>query len=566
MGSDTLLLMQLYWRLDWRQTSERPGMRVLRVVLLGGLGLLLAGMSALGGFGIGRAVATPQFQLSFSQGLVPGALLTLVLLTVLITGPNQAVRALYLSNDLDQLVAAPIHTRSILMGKLLSRLSWNVFFILLLAGPALVAYGIGIGAGLGYYVAGFLLLLLAPLFGISIGALVAMVLVRWLPAKRLGELLAAAYALIGIVIALLFQLPRFFVDEQGAETILNAVDSVADAPIPTLWAGQGLIDVSQGQVSIGLGRMVAYIILTLGLFVFTVWISDKLYLSGWLRMQGISAKRRGLAEDRGRLSNGSLTNSVAIKDWLMRIRDPRQLVSLIGGGVVAAVVGGLAIFRGSGGNDTGLLQASQSGDLAAAIPFDFVGALFSPGIIMAGAVLFIGYAVFSQLALTSLALEGQSYVVLKSAPVTGRDVWWAKSWGAWLPYALTMTLLLIVAWLVVGFNLAWTVYAWLIMLIIGVGLIAVNTTVGFRYANLEWTDTRRMTTGGGGLYSFLLSTVYSLVIGLTAVVFFVLAAAYPSWAIPAAVVGVVVAAALTALWTWVMGNWADNVWKRIGEQ
>ncbi len=569
MGSDTLLLMRLYWRLDWRQTGERPFMRVIRIGFLFVLGIFVAVLSGLGGFGAGRVITMPEFQTSISRGLVPGTLLTLVLLSVLVTGPNTAVRALYLSNDLDMLVAAPIRTRSILVAKLLSRLSWNVIFVLLLAGPALVAYGVGIGAGPGYYVSGFILLLLAPLFGLSIGALIAMFLVRWLPAKRLGELLAAAYAMVGLVIALLFQLPRFLnfsdsIDAQTAEALIGYADTISRLPIPTLWAGQGIVDVGSGNVGLGLSRMLFYIVLTLGLFAFTVLISDRLYLSGWLRMQGLSAKRRGLSEDGGRLQGGSLNRTLATKDWLLRIRDPRQLVSLIGGAVVAIVVGGLILFRGTG-NESSLLEATQSGDLGLPGRLSFLEAIFSSGVVLAAAVMFIGYSVFSQLALTSLALEAKSYTILKSAPISGRQVWQAKSIGVLVPYAVTVTLLMMVAWLVVRFSAIWGIYGWLCLLMMGVGLIAVSTAIGFRFANLEWTDTRRMTTGGGGLYSFVLGTIYLVGTGLLALIFFALAAAFPAAAILLGLAGLVVVAIGTGVWVWLSGRWAESSWRRLGE-
>jgi ABC-2 type transport system permease protein len=569
MASDTLLLMRLYLTLDWRQTGEQPLMRVLRITFLLFGGLVLAVLSGLAGFGAGRVIAMPEFQTSVSQGLVPGGLLTLVLLSVLITGPNSAVRALYLSDDLDQLVAAPIETRSILIAKLLSRLSWNVIFVLLLAGPALVMYGVGIGAGIGYYVVGFILLLLAPLFGLSIGALIAMFLVRWLPAKRLGELLAAAYALVGLLIALLFQLPRFinFSDSmsvQTTETIIDYADTIAGAPVPTLWAGQGLVDVGSGSVGIGLSRMLVYLVITLGLFVFTVLVSDRLYLSGWLRMQGLSAKRRGISEGGGRLQGGSITSTLGTKDWLLRVRDPRQLVSLVGGAVVAIVVGGLILFRGTG-NDTGILEATQSGEIGLPDQIAFLGAAFSSGVVIAGAVLFIGYSVFSQLAMTSLALEGQSYTILKSAPVTGRHVWQAKAMSVWLPYAVTVTLLMIVAWAVIRFNPLWGIYGVLCLLIMGAGLIALNTALGFRYANLEWTDPRRMNSGGGSFYSFILSVIYLLIAGLTALLFFVLAAAFPGAAFLAALGGLAAVGLITLAVVWLSGRWAESAWRRLGE-
>ncbi|MEZ4518879.1 MAG: ABC transporter permease [Chloroflexota bacterium] len=570
MESDTLLLMRLYWRLDWRQTSERSGMRLFRIGLLALVGIFLAVMSGLGGYGLGQVMQMPDIPLDINPGFIPGAILTVVLLAALLTSPNQAVRALYLSDDLDQLVAAPIKTRSITVSKLLTRLSWTILFVLILAGPALITYGIGIGAGIGYYIAAFILLFLAPLFGLSIGALLAMILVRWLPAKRLGEMLAAAYALIGILIALLFQLPRFIdfsgaADPQTVETLGKISDTVTNAPIPTLLAGQGLIDVGQGQLSLGLSRMVAYILITLGLFIVTILLSDRLYISGWLRMQGNSAKRRGITEDSGRLQGGSLLSTIAVKDWLLRLRDPRQLVSLVGGSLIAIVVGGLAIFRGTGG-EAGLLEASQSGALDLPRQFAFFAAAFSPGVILSSAVLFVGYTVFNQLSTTSLALEGHSFPILKSAPITPRQVWQGKAISAWVPYAVVVTVLIIIAWVVVRFSLPWAFYAWACLLLMGTGMIAMNTSLGFRFANLEWTDTRRMITGAGGFYIFLISAVYLLATGLIALLFFALAAVFPVASIPLAIVGLIVIAAGTAFWIWLAGKWAESAWNRLGEE
>ena len=127
-----------------------------------------------------------------------------------VTGLNQAVRGLFLSGDLERLVVAPVQTRSVMVAKLLSRLPGNVSILLVVAVPAFVAYGIGVGAGVVYYVLGMLLLLLAPLFGLGVGALLAMVLVRIMPANRLNEMLAASYAVFGIMFALIAQLPRIF--------------------------------------------------------------------------------------------------------------------------------------------------------------------------------------------------------------------------------------------------------------------------------------------------------------------------------------------------------------------
>jgi hypothetical protein len=167
--------------------------------------------------------------------------------------------------------------------------------------------------------------------------------------------------------------------------------------------------------------------------------------------------------------------------------------------------------------------------------------------------------------MTSLALEGQSYTILKSAPVTGRHVWQAKAMSVWLPYAVTVTLLMIVAWAVIRFNPLWGIYGVLCLLIMGAGLIALNTALGFRYANLEWTDPRRMNSGGGSFYSFILSVIYLLIAGLTALLFFVLAAAFPGAAFLAALGGLAAVGLITLAVVWLSGRWAESAWRRLGE-
>ena len=81
----------------------------------------------------------PDLPIQLSPGIVPGLLLTLVMIGVLITGLNQAIRALFLSGDLDRLMVAPVHTRSVMVAKLLSRMPTNVLLLLLVAAPAFIA-------------------------------------------------------------------------------------------------------------------------------------------------------------------------------------------------------------------------------------------------------------------------------------------------------------------------------------------------------------------------------------------------------------------------------------------
>ncbi len=143
MVHDAWLLMQLYWKLDRREIGGQSQWRIL-LLLLGGFAVLAIGAaSAFVGFGL-SFLAQPELPVHIPPGLVPGLILTFVLIGVLFTGLNQSVKALFLSGDLDQLMVAPIHARSVMTAKLLSRLPSTLLLLFAVAGPAFAGYGIGI--------------------------------------------------------------------------------------------------------------------------------------------------------------------------------------------------------------------------------------------------------------------------------------------------------------------------------------------------------------------------------------------------------------------------------------
>lgn len=567
MLADTWELMRLYWRMDWREGSGQSKWRILATIIGFGTLILIGAAAAAAGYG---ASFLNQLDPPYrpDPGIFPGLFLTFVMVGVLVTGLNQAVKSLFLSGDLDRLMVAPIHTRSVMIAKLLSRLPTNLILLLLIAAPAFIAYGIGIRAGPVYYLLGGLLLLAAPLFGLSLGAIIAMLLVRLLPINRLNELLAAAYAVLGISIALLFQLPRFFAGNEAFESATvdslgTIVQTMNRAPFPPFWAGRGLVALDQGRIDgTGLAGIGIFLLITVGFFVALIFTADRLYLSGWLKTQSAGTKRRGLEDSGGVLGRGSLAMAIGWKDWLLRLRDPRQLVSVLGSGLIAIVIGGLAIFRGNG-NDESLMALAAQGQLDAPGVFGFFTAGFSQGLIMAGWALFVGFMILSNTASYALALEGGSFPLLKAAPVKPRDVWAAKVWSVLLPYGMIFIVVLLLTRLLVQYDWRWIPYAIGVGLIIGYGLITTNVSVGFRFANLSWTDPRRMMTSSGGFASLLLMIVYGLPACLLAFLPFGLAIVWPALSLPIAAAGLISLAVGTWGWSIPMRQWADNSWHKL---
>lgn len=562
MLTETTLLLRLYWRLDRRDSTRLP--LVARLLSYFGVVVLLW-FSGMVGYGASQVVKDSAFPIRMDIGLVPGLILTVVWFATIFVGLNQALKALYLSGDLDRLLAAPVHSASVMTAKLLSRLPATLQVTLLIGIPALVVYGIGLGLGPAYYLLGVLFVLIAPLFGLALGALLVMILVRFLPAKRLSEYLSAVYIVLGMLIALSFQIPRLLIGSEGinpqsTESIERMLHTMEALPLPTIMAGQALIDLARGQiVASALGSIAFYLSVTLGLYIVTVLLADRLYLSGWLRMQGSGARRQGFEERRGVFGGDSLAATLATKDWLLRLRDSRQIATLFSGIVLATVFAFVLLRNQEGGS---LLNISQAADIPPQV--SWLTAFMSRGVILSGMVLVVAWSTVSNAALSALALEQDSFYILKAAPISPRQVYQGKLLGLVAAYVAVATVLLSASWVLARFSLVWTVYAWLCLMIIGYGLLAFSVALGCVYPKLDWEDPRRMTTGRARLYNMMGSVLFGLMAALIALAPFVLAAMAPAGTLFYVLVGLLVLLAIT----WGLVRWSmrqvEQAWPALG--
>lgn len=560
MLADTLLLLRLYWTIDRRADSDRR--RSSRIILIIGA-LALVGMSgAVGYFAASLTGETAPVQIRAE--ILPGLLLTIVLLSVAFTGFSQALQALYLSDDLDKLLVAPIRSQAVLTAKLLSRIPSTVVLLLVATIPALITFGLGAGLGVPYYLLGVLFVLLSPLFGISLGALLAIFMVRLLPARRLNEWVGAAAIVLGVLLSLLLYVPSMLgADQQAPDAATLAsveqfVNRMGDLPLPSMWAGRALVEMGQSQIAASaLGAVGVYLLLTLGLFLVTVLVANRLYLSGWLRMQSSGSGVYDVEERPGMFGRASLDFTLGYKDWLLRIRDPRLLATLF----TALVFAGISVFfiLRPGDDGTSLLAPASDPALAEG-SLD----LLSAGVILSGLIYFVGWMMFYRTAITSLSIERSAFYILKTAPVSASRLLRAKAFGIVLPYAILVTLALVVLLFIYNLSPIWTPFGWLVLLIMGYGLFSYLVSVGFLYPNLDWDDPRRMINRKSGLPALIGSFVYSLVAVVVVVLTYVLGHGSAALAIPAVILGL----SLLAGGTWLFVHWCtqrvEKIWPQIG--
>jgi ABC-2 type transport system permease protein len=548
--SDIRLLLTLRWQVTWNSTF-RSDRRVRRVVSL----VFALVMLAIAGVGTGAAGRLVGLVLRRGvapglEGLLPGLVLSLITLVLLLSSFGVALGSLFFASDLDLLMAAPIDRRAVFISKILEGMGWYYALIAVLALPTLFLYGAALGYGPLYYALTLLTVLGAPLLPAALGAVLVLLVARFAPARRVREVLGLVAALAGISCSVVAQTSRVWgvrLREAGVDpqALLAELRDVAALPIPSFVAGRGLVAAGAGDWATALRDVAGFFLLTFGVFVACVALADQMYATGWVRMQGSGSARRSRARaareaaNAGWLGRAPAALAIALKDWRVIPRDLRNFAQLLSPLIILPAVY-LNLISGSGRR--AIDPVDRIGGPAGVLG----GAIDLRGVFVAIGVLSACVLVFGRIASTSVSREGKAWWLLKVAPVAAMEVLGGKLLAAALPYVALSTLLLLgaAAWL--GFGALGTLYGWLGVELIGVGMLALSVGLGVPWARLDWDDPRRMSSGWGALISALASLLFGLLAGALLCLPLVVAAVAPEFAPAAWALGAGAAAALSA--------------------
>jgi ABC-2 type transport system permease protein len=542
MLSDTWLLIRLRWLLTWNTfRGRRWYTQLLTAVGLTALAALIGGFSGAVGLGAGAILDRfPQLKL---EPLMPGLILSAVMALLLLNSFGVALGSLFLSNDLDLLMAAPVNRRAVFISKVLDGMSSYFLLALTAAGPALAAYGLGLGYGPLYYLLALAAVLAAPLLPAGLGALIIMLVARFAPARRVREIMGLAAALIGVSCSLISNTARFWVRGSLARpdlgVLLERVRQFVDLPFPPFVAGRALAAAGAGDWLGSLAGLSGFLALSLGGFAACVWLADSLYATGWMRMQSSGVANRGreraAARSGGLLAAAAPPVALALKDWRVIPRDLRNFAQFLAPLFILPVLY-LNFFSGF---RTGASPIQQAGALAR-------GLVNVNAIGMAATILFAVELVFNRIASSGISMEGRAYWLLKTAPIRGWELLLGKYLTAVAPFAALSTVLFLGLAVWRGFSPAGALYGLFGILLLGAGELAVETGLSVPWANLEWDDPRRMQSGFGNLAAFFACNLMGLLAGSALCVPLLLRVLLPAYEWIGWLVGPVVAVAVTA--------------------
>jgi ABC-2 type transport system permease protein len=504
------LLRAQWWILlnNFRRAKGRTrfGYIILVIFLLG----LAAGAFALS-WAMLSALRNPRLMEAFSAGglgdptaligSIPVLMLSGVFVITFVLSFQVLLQALYLAGDMDFLLSSPLPARAVFVAKLLEAALPNFLLFSLFTLPLLWGLGAANEYHALYYPLVVMLLVLQTLAAAGLSALLVMTVVRVFPARRVFEVISFLGAMIGMLCSQWYNLSRGFGGEEPSVApafgqAVNALDRFSVPWSPLAWPGLGLTALARGEWLPAVVYLTLSAGLSAGVFLLSLNVAERLYYSGWFKVRATPGRkpRRATARPAEKERVGRLpflspaVGGLLLKDFRVLRRDLRNLSQLLSP-IILAVIYAVMIFRGG--------RAATDERAAAVIrQYSFYFTIFIS--------LFACWGLTMRLAMMGFSQEGRYYWILKTAPLRPGQLVLAKWLAAFLPGAAVGSLLVVGIGIAQRAALGDVLFGWLVLVAVVAGNTGLNLAFGITGARLDWTDPRRMTSGGAGCLSSLL--------------------------------------------------------------
>ncbi len=507
-----LLLWRAQQRMLLNQTlrSRRP--LVLTGLIVGAFVLVFVWLqeSLVTLFGLAAAARLhPHIPLAEVLGFVFLAYALLLLFSSLVFSLN----AMLINPDLDLLLPAPWPIESVLAGRMLVQVARLLVLSLLLTLPILVLLAAGL-SGPGLFLAAVGLLAVYPVLPVVGVSVLVLAVVRFIPAGRGREALAALAILLALGINLVYLLanPAFGTGRPPPLAVTLPDTPLAGAPwLPWGWAGRA----AAGALTGDWGALAAWGLLLVAVsalaLVASVQVSGRLYLAGWVQISEGRRQRRRRWGAPVRTGFGlpgltPLVTAVVTKDWRLRRRDLAQLARLAMPVAFFIVLVGFRAPR-----LLSLMQSLGVGPVAALA-----------GLAPSWLLLF---ALTTTIGLTAVSLEGKAIWIYVASPNPMRRLLEAKCWETALPTLLAVLAVGGLAEALIRPGWVWALGALGALVCLSAAVAALMVGIGGTWARFDWTDARRMVNPAAAALAVVAQLVVTSMTALLAVAAIALAAA-----------------------------------------
>ena len=432
--------------------------------------------------------------------LLAGKLLGLILIgffsILLLSNVITALSSFFLARDLDLLVAGPVDWLKLYGAKLFETLVHSSWMVMLMAVPLFAAFGVVFSGGYLFPLVVAVLLIPFLVIPAAVGAAITLLLVNIFPARRTRDILSVIAILTASGIVLLFRLvrPERFAKPEGFRSLVDFI-TLLRTPTSPLLPSEWVQRATMAWLTFKIDLLPWYLLWSTAAatVVLGALLHWRLYPQGFSKAQE-SAERwaRGTLlrhfADRALAPLGILRRELVLKELRVFFRDTTQWSQLLLLAVLVVVyVFNIKFLPLKGDGMTFFLRN--------VVPF--------LNLVLAGFVL---ASIAARFIFPGVSLEGRTLWLLRSSPMSVRDLLWSKFWVGTLP-------LLVLALIIVGVtNYLLQVSAF--MFVVSVVTIAAMTLAlaglalgfGTLFPQFETENAAQIPTSFGGLL-FMMASV-----------------------------------------------------------
>jgi ABC-2 type transport system permease protein len=403
-----------------RTTAGNERGRAVRFALLAAIGFVFWA----GAFAILYRLLTYFRGVPEIGPLLAGKLLGLILVSffsiLLLSNIITALSSFFLARDLDLLVAAPVDWLALYGAKLLETLVHSSWMVVLMATPMFAAYGIAYGGGPWYPLVALGAVLPFLAIPTVLGSALTLLMVNIFPARRTRDILTVVAVLAAAGVVVLFRLmrPEKLARPEGFRSLVDFIATLRTPTSPLLpseWVQRAVMSWLNGEFD----ALAFYLLWSTAaaLVVGGALLHRALYARGFTNAQESAHRiirartplRRVLAPF------GIRRRELVLKELRLFFRDSTQWSQLI----LLTVLVVVYVFN------IKFLPLRGSG-----VTFFLVNVIPFLNLALAGFVL---ASVAARFIFPGVSLEGRTLWLLRSSPMSMRDLLWSKFWVGTIP-------------------------------------------------------------------------------------------------------------------------------------
>lgn len=412
-----------------------------------------------------------------------------------------ALTTFFLSDDLRLLLCAPVPPERFFYARYARTAGQSAWMVVVFVLPVLLGVGLARCAPPGFYLTALATVLPFVLIPVSLGSVVTLVLVNVFPARRARDVLMLMGLLFAVALVMLlrFVRPERLLNVESLPDVtafFTALQSPVMPLLPSFWAGETLFLALQGQLD--RLHLLALWTSALASMVLARAAFGRWYFSGWSKAQEGRKARftrlRFLEPLARRLPLRPATRGLLLKDLRVFLRDTAQWSQLL----LLLALSSVYLYNFS---VLDLQRVLWMGPVLKNV-YAFVNLALAAFVLSALAVRFVFPAV---------SIEGPSFWIVRSAPVSLRTFLWSKFWTGVGPILVLSEILTIAANEFLGVPALLKVTCAVAIVFMTFALVGLAAGMGAMHPRFDAENVTQVAGSYGGVAYMILAVLYILV-------------------------------------------------------